>query len=817
MAKVSESFRWRPTTAPPAGRYDDLWFVDESTGWAVNSNGQVLKTTNAGATWTLQQQLPGTYLRCLAMASPMKGWLGTTTAARRLYQTTDGGQTWTLVTPLPAHAPVKICGLSVVNEQVAYGSGTNVPGDAPGMIKTADGGATLTAWDMSAHATILIDCLFVDAARGWVVGGKANVANPTRDDVKPVVLYTEDGGATWVNRLAGQEDSFPFGEWGWKIQFLNDRIGFVSLENFLAGAILKTTDGGTTWTRLPVNDPQGNANLEGIGFLDENHGWVGGWGDRFFSSGKSSETTDGGQTWQDANHIGKFINRFRFIGAPVKVGFASGQTVYKYSTEPDAVAAALARGELGPRVLESVQPCECDDEHAIGFQVPPGARSLEIDVWDRFAAEVGSILKVENPKPGRWSVPWDFTDPQRRPLPPGQYLYRVTIDEFAESRLVTLRKRRPPRLAAAVAGATGGRTPGNVRKNIYDLTDNELGDFIEALLRLKRNKGYDQYPRLHRDAMARATPSLGEPFDPAARNSAHSGPVFLPWHREFIRRFELDLQAEMPGVMLPYWDWTADAALPDPTMARLWTKDFLGGSGTADTGYEVVDGPFVRAPWPIPEDLDGPVLRRRIGTFKTLRDGKPVELSVALPARAEVDELLNEREYDSAPWGRFAAGFRNRLEGWSPTGSRMHNVVHLWVGGGWLEGNRALSGSMTLATSPNDPAFFLHHCFVDKLWAEWQILQRQRVRAGQLPSESQPHYEPRQFGPPGHKLFDVMYPWELVTPASVLEPARMGYTYDTIDGTETPEPPEPGHDHHHLLGVSVARAAPPAQPISPFL
>ena len=27
-------------------------------------------------------------------------------------------------------------------------------------------------------------------------------------------------------------------------------------------------------------------------------------------------------------------------------------------------------------------------------------------------------------------------------------------------------------------------------------------------------------------------------------------------------------------------------------------------------------------------------------------------------------------------------------------------------------------------TSPNDPVFFLHHCFVDKVWADWQEVQK---------------------------------------------------------------------------------------------
>ena len=168
-----------------------------------------------------------------------------------------------------------------------------------------------------------------------MVGGKVNEGTPTTRRLVPEAC----GGGTWINRLAGQEAQFPFGEWGWKIFFVNDQVGFVSLENFTAAAVAKTTDGGRTWTRLAVNDGQGNANLEGIGFVDQRRGWVGGWGSSNFSKGYSSATLDGGTTWIAANEIGRFINRFRFFGNPVSVGYASGDTVYKYSSDPVPVAA----------------------------------------------------------------------------------------------------------------------------------------------------------------------------------------------------------------------------------------------------------------------------------------------------------------------------------------------------------------------------------------------------------------------------------------------------------------------------------------------
>lgn len=431
---TSTPLQWRPTNAPVASsRTDDIWFVDPETGWAVNSNGHILMTTDGGASWT-EQFRAGVYLRCVGFAGRMRGWVGSTTAARRLFHTRDGGATWEQVTNLPAIAPSAICGLSVVNESVVYASGTNFPNRPARMIKTLDGGATWSGWEMGEHATLLVDTFFTSPDRGWVVGGKAEVPNPGREHVKPVVLFTEDGGRTWTNRVADIQDQFPFGEWGWKIQFLDDRVGFVSLENFTAGAILKTTDGGRTWERKAINDAQRNANLEGIGFVDESHGWVGGWGDVGFQGGFSSETLDGGDNWRDANEIGRFINRFRFLGKPVMVGYASGRTVFKYSSEPVAPPhlAAFARST---RLLQTNEPQESPGPVEIVFEVPRGARHLSVDIWDRFAGYVRKLVDEAAPRQGRHTLTWDLRDDAGSAVPPGAYIYRVTVDDEAESRI----------------------------------------------------------------------------------------------------------------------------------------------------------------------------------------------------------------------------------------------------------------------------------------------------------------------------------------------------------------------------------------------
>ena len=82
--------------------------------------------------------------------------------------------------------------------------------------------------------------------------------------------------------------------------------------------------------------------------------------------------------------------------------------------------------------------------------------------------------------------------------------------------------------------------------------------------------------------------------------SAHWGPAFLPWHREFLRQFESALRKEVPGVASPYWDSTLDEGLfaascikspvyrpryafkglPDASGSVVWSDELLGnGNG----------------------------------------------------------------------------------------------------------------------------------------------------------------------------------------------------------------------------------------------
>ncbi|WP_369147945.1 tyrosinase family protein [Streptomyces sp. R44] len=271
-----------------------------------------------------------------------------------------------------------------------------------------------------------------------------------------------------------------------------------------------------------------------------------------------------------------------------------------------------------------------------------------------------------------------------------------------------------------------------VRKNQATLTADEKRRFVDALLELKRSGRYDTFVTTH-NAFIMGDTDSGD-------RVGHRSPSFLPWHRRFLIQFEEALKSVDATVTLPYWDWTADRT----SRSSLWAPDFLGGTGRARDG-QVSDGPFARTGnrWTINVRVDGrDYLRRDLGA-----GGRQ------LPTRAEVDSVLAIETYDTAPWNSSSDGFRNHLEGWR--GVNLHNRVHVWVG-----------GQMATGVSPNDPVFWLHHAFVDKLWADWQA---RHPRSTYLPAAGTPNVV---------DLRDTMRPWNDVTPADMLDHTRH-YTFDT--------------------------------------
>jgi hypothetical protein len=177
------------------------------------------------------------------------------------------------------------------------------------------------------------------------------------------------------------------------------------------------------------------------------------------------------------------------------------------------------------------------------------------------------------------------------------------------------------------------------RRNYRDLSSDEKARYVNALGQLKSNGTIDTFANQHSSL-----------FD----SGIHMTSDFLPWHRDFLRRFEDALRAIDPSISIPYWNSTVDQSASDP----LWDASFLGQFDSA---------------WGLGRTFTGP-----------------------LPTPQEVTDALAIGPFDT---------FWDQLE------TVVHNPPHVWVGG-------VMGGT----ASPGDPVFYLHHCWIDLLWAEWQLL-----------------------------------------------------------------------------------------------
>jgi photosystem II stability/assembly factor-like uncharacterized protein len=128
----------------------------------------------------------------------------------------------------------------------------------------------------------LNDVCFINSTCGWGAGDRG------------VIWHTADGGATWRQQTSNTTSNldsvfFVDAHRGWA-------VGGESLEGRAAtrGVVLRTEDGGTTWSPLAHHTlPR----LVGVRFFDHDHGITFGQSASYAPSGVFT-THDGGSTWQ---------------------------------------------------------------------------------------------------------------------------------------------------------------------------------------------------------------------------------------------------------------------------------------------------------------------------------------------------------------------------------------------------------------------------------------------------------------------------------------------------------------------------------------
>ncbi|ORX95341.1 Di-copper centre-containing protein [Basidiobolus meristosporus CBS 931.73] len=203
------------------------------------------------------------------------------------------------------------------------------------------------------------------------------------------------------------------------------------------------------------------------------------------------------------------------------------------------------------------------------------------------------------------------------------------------------------------------------RREIRQLSDKERQQFITALQKMKRSGSYERVANIHAQVF----------------ELIHNNPMFFPWHRKFLYDFEVAIREVDPEVTIPYWDWSLDSQDPQDSVAFSW----FGGNGRKVD--RCIDGPFQN--WTIVD----PTINARRCLKREFSNGDKIEPFVA-------PELIN-RDIKLA---KTHEDLRALIE------VDPHGNVHTGIG-----------GDMSEHWSAQDPFFWMHHAFVDRIWERWQL------------------------------------------------------------------------------------------------
>ncbi|RYP25699.1 hypothetical protein DL768_011394 [Monosporascus sp. mg162] len=204
----------------------------------------------------------------------------------------------------------------------------------------------------------------------------------------------------------------------------------------------------------------------------------------------------------------------------------------------------------------------------------------------------------------------------------------------------------------------------SIRREWGDLSDAEREDYISAVQCLQSK------PSLFEEGVA---PGAKSRFDDyvavhiSMTDDVHFVSQFLSWHRYLLWTYERALREDCGYTgYQPYWNW--DRYVKDPENSPLFNGNSTSLSGNSVRGACVTSGPF-----------------------------KDMKVNLGPGASLKYNPRCLKRDISKS---------------WASHFNGVHGGGHFTVGG---------DPGGDLHASNGDPAFYLHHAMIDRIWWIWQM------------------------------------------------------------------------------------------------
>jgi photosystem II stability/assembly factor-like uncharacterized protein len=252
----------------PPGRPTDVWFTSDSTGVATTTNGQIYRTTDGAASWTLVGSAASA-LQGLFFADASTGYA---VGSSQFMRTADGGVTWE-GKPLTGASGLNFTGIRCADAMTCLL--TTDTGSQ--LVRTTDGGETGASVTPSTQK--IYGAAFASATR---------------------VVAAGSGGATVVSDDAGQN----FAPVGGRLPGQYAGIRPLSATTAFAfgsdGALARTTNSGEGWSNLSAPTDE---DIVDVSFATPETGFA------LDTTGSLLRTDNGGASWRILDTGGVRPNR----------------------------------------------------------------------------------------------------------------------------------------------------------------------------------------------------------------------------------------------------------------------------------------------------------------------------------------------------------------------------------------------------------------------------------------------------------------------------------------------------------------------------
>ncbi|KAJ2005582.1 hypothetical protein GGI04_002185 [Coemansia thaxteri] len=202
------------------------------------------------------------------------------------------------------------------------------------------------------------------------------------------------------------------------------------------------------------------------------------------------------------------------------------------------------------------------------------------------------------------------------------------------------------------------------RKEVRDLTQQEWGVVQSTVALIRRDGWFQWFSYIHEVSFS----------------IIHGTSQFFPFHRRFLRDFEMVGQRFNPRFAIPYWNEFSDYR--SPALSAVLNAAYLGGNGRG-VGNCVSDG--LQSGWTMSYP-NSHCLSRKFNQGAQIQAWYTQEyVSSVLQRSTTMAKLRPDIEYT------------------------VHRAAHVGLG-----------GDMSTRTSTNDMVFMVHHAFIDYIWSVWQ-------------------------------------------------------------------------------------------------